>query len=171
MKTTVRIAGIIRESIVDGPGIRFVVFTQGCPHACAGCHNPQSHDFEGGYDCELDKIITEIQKNPLLSGVTFSGGEPMMQPKPLAELAARIKALGKDLMIYSGFTAEELLEMGKTTPAILDLLKLTDILVDGKFEEEQKDLTLLFRGSRNQRVIDAKTTAETGIVTETIFSS
>lgn len=171
MGTTVRIAGVVKESIVDGPGIRFVVFTQGCPHLCEGCHNPQSHDFSGGYDCEIERVIAEIQKNPLLTGVTFSGGEPMMQSKPLLELAQKVRALGKGLMIYSGYTAEQLLEMGKETPEIVELLKLTDILVDGKFEEAQKDLNLLFRGSRNQRVIDAKTTAETGVVTETEFPS
>lgn len=171
MGTTVRIAGVVKESIVDGPGIRFVVFTQGCPHLCKGCHNPQSHDFSGGYDCEVDRVITEIKKNPLLTGVTFSGGEPMMQPKPLLELAQKVRALGKGLMIYSGYTAEQLLEMGKETPEIVELLKLTDILVDGKFEEARKDLNLLFRGSRNQRVIDAKRTAETGVVAETDFPS
>ena len=105
---TVRIAGIVRESIVDGPGIRFVVFTQGCPHHCPGCHNPESHDPKSGYDCEIDKIMTEIEKDPLLKGVTFSGGEPFMQPEPLAELAQKVKEHGLDLFIYTGFLFEDL---------------------------------------------------------------
>ncbi|MCI9640020.1 MAG: 4Fe-4S cluster-binding domain-containing protein [Emergencia sp.] len=77
---TLRIAGVVKESIVDGPGIRFVVFSQGCPHHCPGCHNAVTHDFEGGYDCSIERILAEIDANPLLDGVTFSGGEPVCQP-------------------------------------------------------------------------------------------
>lgn len=171
MGTTVRIAGVVKESIVDGPGIRLTLFTQGCPHGCPGCHNPQSHDPAGGYDCEIEKIVSEVKKNPLLTGITLSGGEPMLQAKPLLELAQEVRALGKSVLIYSGYTAEQLLVMGEQTPEILELLRLTDILVDGKYEESQRDLNLLFRGSKNQRVIDAKKTAETGIVQETTFSA
>ncbi len=169
METTVRIAGVIRESIVDGPGIRFVVFTQGCPHHCEGCHNPQSHDFDGGYDCTISKIVTEIEKDPLITGVTFSGGEPFCQPEPLTELAKIVTAKGLNLIIYTGYRVEELLEMGRKQSAILELMGLADLLVDGRFVLAERDLNLLFRGSRNQRVIDAKESLRRGEAVETKF--
>jgi anaerobic ribonucleoside-triphosphate reductase activating protein len=153
-----RICGVVRESIVDGPGLRFVVFTQGCPHHCKGCHNPQSHDIGGGYLCSEEKIIEEFKKNPLLKGITFSGGEPMLQPAQLIPIAKAVAEMGKDIIIYSGYTYEELTEMGKTQPDILKLLEMSDILVDGRYEEAERDLTLRFKGSRNQRIIDLKKT-------------
>ena len=110
MSKPIRLAGVIRESIVDGPGIRFVVFVQGCPHHCEGCHNPESHDFSGGYDCEPEKILAEIKKNPLLDGVTFSGGEPLCQAAALLPLAKEIKKLGLNLFIYTGSIFEDLLK-------------------------------------------------------------
>ncbi len=160
----VRISGVIRESIVDGPGLRFVLFTQGCPHHCPGCHNPQTHDPAGGYDVEDEKVISEFAKNPLLKGMTFSGGEPMEQPEALLPIAKAVVAMGKDLDIYSGYTYEQLLEKAKTRPAILELLKLTTILIDGPFILAERDLTLHFRGSRNQRLIDVQKTLESGTI-------
>lgn len=151
--TTIRIAGIIRESIVDGPGLRFVVFSQGCPHRCEGCHNESTHDFHGGYDCELQKILDEIDKNPLLFGVTFSGGEPFCQAKEFNELGRAIKERGLDIIAYSGYTLEQLQEMTKENKDIGDLLDSIDYLIDGPFILEERDLTLKFRGSRNQRII------------------
>lgn len=160
---TIRIAGIVRESIVDGPGIRFVIFSQGCPHHCAGCHNPNTHDFEGGYDCAIEKILVEIDKNPLLSGITFSGGEPMCQSEAFLALAEEIKKRKLDLAIYTGYTFEELEEIGKVKrPAVQSLLNLTDYLIDGKFVESERDLQLQFRGSKNQRFINMNATRKSG---------
>ncbi len=152
MSTPIRLAGVVRESIVDGPGIRFVVFVQGCPHHCEGCHNPQSHDFSGGYDCEPEKILAEIRKNPLLDGVTFSGGEPLCQAAALLPLAKEIKKMGLNLFIYTGSVFESLLT--QNDPDILALLREGDFLVDGPYVQAQRDLTLLFRGSQNQRILD-----------------
>lgn len=156
-----RIAGVVRESIVDGPGIRFTVFCQGCPHDCPECHNPQTHDFDGGYDCDTDRIFDEIMKNPLLKGVTFSGGEPFCQAEAFAALAARIKKDSDlDIVSYSGYTYEELISMNDE--AVSKLLLLTDILVDGPYLDRERDLTLRFRGSKNQRMIDMNETRKQG---------
>lgn len=159
-----RISGIEPESIVDGPGIRYTVFVQGCPHHCEGCHNPQTHDFDGGRLVDMENIVKEIQKNPLLSGVTFSGGEPFCQPEALCELGQAIKALGLNLVCYSGYTFEELLKLSEKNPAILELLRLTDILIDGKFILKEKSLLLKFRGSRNQRIINVPASLQAGRV-------
>ena len=162
LMSAIRLAGIVRESIVDGPGFRFVVFVQGCPHHCEGCHNPQSHDFAGGSLCETDTLLAEIQKNPLLSGVTFSGGEPFCQPGPLVQLGTEVKKLGLNLIVYSGYTYEEL--NGMDNPDVHALLELSDYLIDGKFLLEQRNLLLRYRGSDNQRIIDLKRTRELGVV-------
>ncbi len=162
-----RLAGVIRESIVDGPGIRFTVFCQGCPHCCPGCHNEATHDFSGGYDCDIERIVTEVDKNPLLSGVTFSGGEPFCQPEAFLALARELRKRPKlNLIAYSGYTYEELTELGKENPAVSALLENLDYLVDGRFIMAQRDLTLEFRGSKNQRFIDLAATREAGRVIE-----
>ncbi len=159
---SIRLAGVVRESIVDGPGLRFTVFCQGCPHGCEGCHNPATHDFDGGYDCEITKIIAAVDENPLLDGVTFSGGEPMCQPEAFANLAREIKKRGLNIVTYTGFTYEKLQEMSKSDEAVGELLELTDLLIDGPFILEKRDLTLLFRGSGNQRIIDMNKTRTEG---------
>ena len=163
---TLRLAGVVRESIVDGPGIRFTVFAQGCPHHCKGCHNEGTHDFNGGVETEIDKILGEIDKNPLLSGVTFSGGEPFCQAEGFSALACEIKNRGLHLVTFSGYTYEELLLMSAMSEpkgeAVRTLLGLTDLLIDGRFELALRDLTLCFRGSQNQRLIDMNKTRETG---------
>ncbi len=159
---TIRLAGVVRESIVDGPGLRFTVFCQGCPHGCEGCHNPATHDFEGGYDCEISKIIAAVDENPLLDGVTFSGGEPMCQPEAFTVLAGELKKRNLNIMVYTGYTYEELLRLVETRPAVGKLLELTDYLVDGRFILAQRDLTLPFRGSTNQRILDMKQTLAAG---------
>ncbi len=159
---TIRLAGVVRESIVDGPGLRFTVFCQGCPHDCEGCHNPATHDFDGGYDCEISKVLAAIDENPLLDGVTFSGGEPMCQPKAFLVLAREIKKRNLSIVIFTGYEFEELLDMAKTDAQVLELLGLTDLLIDGRFILAERDLTLKFRGSKNQRIIDVPKTLRTG---------
>lgn len=157
-----RIAGIVQDSIVDGPGIRYVIFTQGCPHRCVGCHNPQTHDFAAGEEADTEQILRQIRENPLLSGVTFSGGEPFCQAQALLPVARAVKAYGRNLMIYTGYLLEELQKM--EDPDVQALLALADILVDGPFVLEQRDLTLPYRGSANQRVIDLARTRAAGEV-------
>ena len=164
-RDTSRIAGVVRESIVDGPGFRFTVFCQGCPHNCEGCHNQATHDFSGGYDCDISRILEAIDKNPLLDGVTFSGGEPMCQAEAFCSLAAEVKKRNLNIVTYTGYTYEELLIMSEKDIWIKKLLDLTDILIDGRFILSQRDLTLLFRGSRNQRVIDMNLTRSSGKLT------
>lgn len=170
METKLQISGIVSDSIVDGPGIRYVIFVQGCPHHCPGCHNPDTHPFEGGETADTERILEEIRSNPLLSGITFSGGEPFCQPEALSALGKRIRGLGKtmhkslNLMVYSGYTYEQLLELGEKRPAVGELLELADILVDGPYREAERNLSLLYRGSENQRVIDLKKTREHGTV-------
>lgn len=176
---SLRLAGVVRESIVDGPGLRFAIFCQGCPHNCPKCHNQDTHNFSGGYDCDIQKIVNAIEENPLLSGVTFSGGEPSHQPVAFLEIAKKVKSRGLNIWMYSGYTLEELLSRANSTISDLDnmnenssqtsekneeqvalkgLLSLIDVLVDGKFINELKDLTLPFRGSKNQRLIDMAAT-------------
>lgn len=158
-----RVAGVVKNSIVDGPGIRYVIFTQGCPHHCPGCHNPQTHSMDGGEEMSQQKLLEEIFADPILFGVTFSGGEPFAQAEALLPIAEELKARGKHLMIYTGYLYEDLLKM--EDPAVQRLLALADVLVDGPFVEAERDLTLTFRGSANQRVIDLTKTRETGEVT------
>lgn len=155
-----RIAGTQRDSIVDGPGLRYVIFTQGCPHNCEGCHNPQTHDFAGGEEADVSTILKEIFENPMISGVTFSGGEPFCQAEGLLPIAEVLKEKGKHLMIYTGYLYEQLRESGDDN--VKKLLELADILVDGPFLLAKRDLTLPYRGSENQRVIDLVKTRETG---------
>lgn len=147
---TLRVAGIIEESIVDGPGLRFVLFLQGCHTHCKGCQNPQTWDFEGGTLVSAQDILDRIQCDPLVHGITFSGGEPFEQAGALVPLAAELKRRGYHLMAFSGYTFEQLLEKS----GCRDLLTLLDLLVDGPFIEEQKSLELRFRGSRNQRILN-----------------
>ena len=150
LKNKLRISGIVDESIVDGPGIRLTVFTQGCSHNCPGCHNPSTHDYNGGQEILIDHIIKMIQDNPLLDGITISGGEPFDQVGPCANLAKQVKEMGLNVVVYTGYDYEYLLSQGKYKK----LLSEADILVDGKFDIKKKDLTQPFRGSTNQRIID-----------------
>ncbi|MCI7539340.1 MAG: anaerobic ribonucleoside-triphosphate reductase activating protein [Veillonellaceae bacterium] len=157
-----QIAGIVDDSIVDGDGCRLTVFVQGCARRCPGCQNPETQPMEGGHAIDTAAILQQMAENPILSGVTFSGGEPFLQPAPLASLARAVHQRGLDVWSYSGFTLEELAERAEKDKATRALLSELDVLVDGPYEEAQRDLTLHFRGSRNQRVIDMKKTRKAG---------
>ena len=155
---TLRVAGMIEESIVDGPGLRFVLFLQGCHMHCPGCQNPQTWDFEGGTPVVAQDILSRIQGDPLVHGITFSGGEPFEQAEALVPLAAELKLRGYHLMAFSGYTFEQLVQK----PECRGLLPLLDLLVDGPFLEEQKSLELRFRGSRNQRILNMEASRNAG---------
>ena len=159
----IRIAGIVDDSIVDGPGFRLTVFTQGCPHHCPGCHNPQTHDFSGGRDGDTGEIIAQMQENPLLDGVTLSGGEPFCQPVACAEIARAARTAGLNVWSYSGYTFE-VLYAGKEEWRML--LNELDVLVDGPFLLEKRTLECRFRGSSNQRLIDVPKSLAAGCAVE-----
>ena len=159
---TLDLAGIVRESIVDGPGIRFVVFCQGCPHNCEGCHNPATHEFGAGKETSVERILEEFDKDPLLDGVTLSGGEPFCQPVPMAAIARGVKERGKNVFAFTGFTYEELVKKAQSGDGTQELLDLCDYIVDGRFVLKERDLSLRFRGSRNQRILDMQKTREAG---------
>lgn len=165
----IRIAGIVEESIVDGPGIRFVIFTQGCPHGCKGCHNPQTHDFNSGKDVNIDEIVDKIKEDPLLKGVTLSGGEPFMQAGKLAKLIDKLSDTKLDIITYRGFKYEEIIKNANDENKFYELLDKTDILIDGKFEEDKKDENLMYRGSSNQRAIDVELSRKSGKIIEHEF--
>ena len=158
-----RMAGIQYESIVDGPGIRLSLYFQGCPHACPGCHNPETHDFSGGYTASLEELAALIKscKNGI-DGVTFSGGEPFIQAPNLAKLAEKVLAEGLNLVLYSGFLFEELLIKSRMEKHTRRLLEVGWLLVDGPYRIQDHDLTLAYRGSNNQRIIDLKPSLNRG---------
>ena len=158
MEELLRIAGIVNESIVDGPGIRLVVFTQGCSHNCRGCHNPQTHSYTGGTLVKVGDIIEKMKKNPLLDGITISGGEPFDQANVTGILAYMAKKLGYNVRTYTGYTYENILKKANTDLGWKTLLENTDVLVDGEFDETKKDPYLRFKGSTNQREIDIQKT-------------
>ena len=162
----IRLAGTVEDSIVDGPGLRFVVFVQGCPHHCDGCNNPETHDFSGGKLTDTDALYGQCMENPLCSGVTFSGGEPFCQPEPLYVLGERFKEAGKNLMCYSGWTFGELLKKSEHEEYTKKLLGILDILVDGRFDIAKRSLSLQFRGSTNQRLINVPESLKQGCAVE-----
>ena len=158
----IRVFGLVEDSIVDGPGYRFAVFVQGCPHGCAGCHNPESHSFEGGTVMDTADIVGKFDGNPLLSGVTLSGGEPMCQAEACLELAKAAHGRGMTVWCYTGYTWERLQQEGD--PARMALLREVDVLVDGRFVLAERSLALQFCGSRNQRLIDVPRSLAAGEV-------
>lgn len=157
-----RIANTISDSIVDGPGLRFTVFTQGCPHGCPGCHNPETHAPSGGREVSVGELAGLLGENPLLQGLTLSGGEPFLQAGECAALARLAREKGLDVWTYTGYTYETLTDMHR--PDWDRLLSVTDVLVDGRFVEAQKSYAALFRGSANQRLIDVAATKKAGRV-------
>ncbi len=144
------------DSIVDGEGIRTVLWTQGCPHHCKGCHNPQTHDFNGGFLVDTSEVIDELKKIKGQDGITLSGGDPMCQAEALVEVCKAAHDMGLNVWCYSGFTYEKIL----LNPKQRELLNYIDVLVDGKFILEEKSLDIYFRGSKNQRIIDVKKSLE-----------
>ncbi len=163
-----RVAGIVKESVVDGPGFRYVIFAQGCTHGCKGCHNPDTHALDGGYGVDVDSLIEDIKQSRYIDGVTFSGGEPLLQGDAFIHIAEKLKELNVNIVCYTGFTFEEIMESGHESH--IRLLELVDMLIDGPYIEELKDLSLTYRGSRNQRVIDVKSSIrEQRVILETLY--
>ena len=161
MPEQIRLASDLQcDSIVDGPGVRMVLWTQGCPHHCEGCHNPQTHAFDQGKLYDVNDLIRQIRKEPLQTGLTLSGGEPFGQSEALLPIARAAKERGLSLWAYSGYTDEQLLA-DETKRKLLELL---DVLVDGRFVQDQKDYRLKFKGSRNQRIIDVPASLSQGTV-------
>ena len=150
----ISLSGVTGDSIVDGPGLRLTIFTQGCLHHCPGCHNPQTHDPEGGSWADTEDILAAAAENPLLDGITLSGGDPFLQPVPCLALAEGAHKIGLNVWTYTGYTWEALWE--ENAPEKIALLKETDVLVDGPFLLAERSLELRFCGSRNQRLIDVK---------------
>ncbi len=160
-KKYIRLAADLQtDSIVDGPGLRAVLWTQGCNHHCKGCQNPQTWSFEGGGLVPLTEVFKAIDELEYHTGLTLSGGDPLYQVHECLEVIKYARKKGLNIWVYTGFTWEELMEMAKEDKVYIDFLKLIDVLVDGKFILEQRDLSLLFRGSRNQRLIDVPKTLE-----------
>lgn len=158
----ISLSGIAGDSIVDGPGIRLAIFTQGCPHHCPGCHNPQTHDPAGGYWGDTDDITAAMAENPLLDGITLSGGEPFLQPVSCHALAKEAHRLGLNVWAYTGYTWEDLLAQNDAER--MALLHETDVLVDGPFLLAERSLNLRFKGSRNQRTIDVRKSLGAGTI-------
>lgn len=158
----IRIFGTVEDSIVDGPGLRYSVFVQGCPHHCPGCHNPQSHDFTGGRLTDTETLLKPLRTNPLLDGLTLSGGEPMCQPEACRCLADAAHAAHLNVWCYTGFTFETLL--AEDDPERMALLRSVDVLVDGPFLLAERSLELKYCGSRNQRLIDVQRSLASGSV-------
>lgn len=141
-----------QDSIVDGPGIRMVIWTQGCMHNCKGCHNPQTHDLAAGELVTSEEIIAQMKEAQLQTGLTLSGGEPFLQSEALLPIVQAAKEMRLNIWAYSGFTYEQLISHEEYR----NLLNYLDVLVDGKFIEEEKDYRLKFKGSKNQRIIDVQ---------------
>jgi anaerobic ribonucleoside-triphosphate reductase activating protein len=159
----------MQDSIVDGPGFRYVLFTQGCPHRCEGCQNPETWDESDGAERDVSELIDEMLGNPLTDGLTLSGGEPFYQAGDCAEIARAARERGLNVWTYTGYRFEELLEMAKTDKDVHELLSLTDMLVDGRFVLKEKSYNVKWRGSKNQRVIDVGRSLAEGAAVEIEF--
>lgn len=153
---------IQQDSIVDGEGIRSVIWFQGCSHNCPGCHNPETHDFNAGEIVSLEEMKAQIDELEFQAGVTFSGGDPMMQVEALTELASYVHEKGMNVWVYTGFTFEELMMLAEKNDNYRKALEEIDVLVDGKFVLELRSFDAQFRGSSNQRILDVKKSLEKG---------
>lgn len=161
-KNEIRLAADLQsDSIVDGPGLRTVIWTQGCTHKCPGCQNPQTWDLNGGGLVPLEMVYEAIDELKYQTGITFSGGDPMLQPYPCMQIAKYCKEKGYNIWVYTGFKYEELIEMSEKEKIYSEFLKYIDVLVDGKFILKERNLNFLFRGSKNQRLIDVPKTLVT----------
>lgn len=163
-----RVAGIVKESVVDGPGFRYVIFAQGCNHSCKGCHNPDTHSLNGGYAADTEDILEDIKQSKYIDGVTFSGGDPFLQPDAFIHIAEKLREVNINIVCYTGYTYEELIESKEESK--IKLLGLVDVLIDGPYIEGLRDLGLTFRGSKNQRIIDVKSSIrEHKVVLEKLY--
>lgn len=160
----VRIAGYKQHSFVNGPGSRFALFMQGCPHRCKNCQNPETWDMNGGKEYDTDEIIRIIRDTKFITGVTFSGGDPVAQPKALAKMITACKNIGLDIWVYTGWTYETLVELEPRIPELTTILDNTDVLVDGRFIEKLKSEDCIYRGSTNQRLIDVPASRKSKII-------
>lgn len=159
----VRLAADIQpDSILDGDGIRTIIWFQGCSHNCKGCHNPQSQDFNGGFEVDIEEIFKQIDELKYQNGITLSGGDPFFQPEAALEIARYAHKKNLNVWSYTGFTYEQLIELSKRKPIIKELLDNLDVLIDGEFELEKKSFECKYRGSTNQKIIDLNKTRETG---------
>ncbi|AWI07584.1 anaerobic ribonucleoside-triphosphate reductase activating protein [Clostridium drakei] len=158
LNKSIRLSGMIYESLVNGPGLRRVLFSQGCEHNCKGCFNPSTHCYDGGELKNMDELLDDIRKNPMLKGITFSGGDPFEQASKFAYMAKKIKETNLNIWCYTGYTFEYIFEHRNEHEGWEQLLNNIDVLVDGKFEEDKKSNKLKYRGSSNQRIIDVKKT-------------
>ncbi len=164
MNGKIRLSGIAYESLVNGPGMRRVFFSQGCRHKCKGCFNPDTHDFNGGELRDMDELIADVKENPILKGITFSGGDPLEQADKFAYMAKEFKKMNLNIWCYTGYKFEYLLENSNDENKFRDLLENIDVLVDGRFEESLKEEGLKFKGSSNQRIIDVPKSLKAGEV-------
>ncbi len=156
----IKVSGLVNDSIVDGPGLRLAIFTQGCTHNCLGCHNPQTHDIHGGEEKELTEIVNMIKENTILDGITLSGGEPFLQARELNLLLDEIPDM--HIVAYTGYTYKELLRINDADQ--IKLLNRIDVLIDGRFILDQRSLLLPYRGSKNQRIINVKASSADYVV-------
>lgn len=156
MGRMIRLSGIAYESLVNGPGMRRVFFCQGCKHDCEGCFNQDTHNFDGGEDRDMDELIQDVENNPILKGITFSGGDPFERAEEVSYMAKAFKKMQLNIWCYTGYTYEYINENIEFRKGWKELINNIDVLVDGRFEKDKKESGLRFKGSSNQRIIDVK---------------
>lgn len=144
------------DSIVDGEGIRTVIWTQGCGHKCPMCHNPETHSFSGGFLVDTATIKEELSRLEHQDGITLSGGDPLYQVEPVLDICKYAKSINLNVWCYTGFLFDDLLKRIDKEPLLKELLQNIDVLVDGEFMIDKKSFDVIFRGSSNQRIIDVK---------------